>query len=64
MEQPVPKRVHLQIGDRIRRVGPDINGRGRGRGRGAGEHVVPLQNLKQQDPIDESTQPDTEDGAG
>jgi hypothetical protein len=60
MEQPVPEGVNLQAVHGVRGVvvHTDVVCFG------AGQHVVPLQDLVQQDPLDESAEPDPEDRAG
>ena len=49
MEQPIPERVRLQPGDRRRGVAAL-----------AGEHVMPLQDLVEHDPVDEPTEAEAE----
>ena len=60
VEQAVPQRVHLQPVHRGGRVVADGDvGRRR-----AGQHVVPLQHLVQEDPVDEAAEAHTEEDAG
>jgi len=48
MEEPVDERVRLQTGNGVHRLTAVL----------AGEHVVPLENLVQQDAVDEPAEAD------
>ena len=48
MKDAVPQGIDLEIGDAARRI------------TGAGEHVVPLENLMQDYPVEKTTEPDAQ----
>jgi len=60
VEQAVPQRVHLQAVDGGRRELPDRDVGGGG----AREHVVPLEDLVQQDAVDEAAHADAQQQTG